>query len=181
MARKSTGKRQRFRIFERDSFTCQYCGKRPPEVVLHLDHIVPVSKGGQDDDENLITSCADCNLGKAAFKLGNLPKQAQKNSAAIAEKYEQLKAFYNYQQKTSRLKEALFDDVYSYWIEVWDCELRSPLKSSLRNFLKTHSVDEIKDAIDLARSWVRNARTEDGFRYMCGVLHKQRKEREQSL
>jgi hypothetical protein len=46
--RKSTGKRQRFNIFKRDKFTCQYCGGTPPAVVLVVDHIVPVAAGGQD-------------------------------------------------------------------------------------------------------------------------------------
>jgi 5-methylcytosine-specific restriction endonuclease McrA len=51
----------RFEIFARDTFTCQYCGRRPPDVVLELDHIHPVSKGGSDEVINLITSCYDCN------------------------------------------------------------------------------------------------------------------------
>ncbi|MEN6290684.1 MAG: HNH endonuclease [Methanobacterium sp.] len=54
----------RFRILHRDNFTCQYCGRRAPEVVLEVDHIVPLSKGGKDDDENLTTSCRECNRGK---------------------------------------------------------------------------------------------------------------------
>lgn len=62
--RKSTGKAQRFRIFSRDNFTCRYCGRQSDVVPLHVDHIIPVCKGGTSDDENLITSCADCNLGK---------------------------------------------------------------------------------------------------------------------
>ena len=64
----------RFKIFERDRFTCQYCGKKPPEVILHTDHIYPKSKGGQDDELNLITSCRDCNLGKKDKILKN-PKK----------------------------------------------------------------------------------------------------------
>lgn len=39
----------RFEVFKRDSFTCQYCGRSAPEVVLEVDHIVPVSKGGTND------------------------------------------------------------------------------------------------------------------------------------
>lgn len=68
-ARKAIGKRLRFSIFERDQFTCQYCGKTPPKVVLHVDHIIPVVAGGTNDPENLRTSCADCNLGKGKRKL----------------------------------------------------------------------------------------------------------------
>jgi len=32
-------KRDRFEVFKRDKFTCQYCGKAAPDVVLHIDHI----------------------------------------------------------------------------------------------------------------------------------------------
>ena len=65
MARKSTGKRLRFEIFKRDNFTCQYCGDQPPDVVLVIDHIQPVSKGGDNDPMNLITACEPCNQGKS--------------------------------------------------------------------------------------------------------------------
>lgn len=57
--------RVRFEIFERDGFTCQYCGAKAPDVELHVDHIVPVSKGGTNDPGNLVTACARCNLGKS--------------------------------------------------------------------------------------------------------------------
>lgn len=57
----------RFKVFTRDKFTCRYCGRSPLEdieVKLHCDHIVPSSKGGTDELENLVTSCKECNLGK---------------------------------------------------------------------------------------------------------------------
>ena len=54
----------RFEVLKRDNFTCQYCGKKHPEVELEVDHVHPVSKGGQNDVNNLITSCKDCNRGK---------------------------------------------------------------------------------------------------------------------
>lgn len=67
--RKPVGKRLRFSIFERDGFVCYYCGARPPEVELHIDHIRPVVAGGTNDPDNLVAACADCNLGKAARLL----------------------------------------------------------------------------------------------------------------
>ena len=56
---------RRFKILERDGFTCRYCGRKPPEVVLEVDHIVPKSKKGTGSLKNLITSCRDCNVGKS--------------------------------------------------------------------------------------------------------------------
>ena len=176
MARKSTGKRLRFRVFERDGFVCQYCGKYPPEVILHVDHIVPVSKGGENEIENLLTACADCNLGKATFELGKFPKQVGKNVEDVQERYEQLKAFFKFQKKLSSLKECFFDEIYDYWIEVWDTELTQQGKSGLKTFLKNHSIDEIKEAIDISCTKIMDD-PDRGFRYMCGVLHQMRKNR----
>jgi 5-methylcytosine-specific restriction endonuclease McrA len=58
---------QRFRIFIRDNFKCCYCGRQPNkdnDVVLQIDHIIPRAKGGYDTDDNLQTTCKECNLGK---------------------------------------------------------------------------------------------------------------------
>ena len=63
MAR-SLSKKRRFEILARDGFRCVYCGRTGEEVPLQIDHIVPVSAGGSDDDGNLATACSDCNLGK---------------------------------------------------------------------------------------------------------------------
>ena len=56
----------RFGILQRDGFRCRYCG-RPGSalgVVLHVDHIVPVAAGGATSEDNLLTACEQCNLGK---------------------------------------------------------------------------------------------------------------------
>jgi hypothetical protein len=52
----------RSRIFERDNYTCAYCGDRG--VKLECDHVVPVSRGGDHTDENLVCSCFSCNRSK---------------------------------------------------------------------------------------------------------------------
>ncbi len=65
-------KRLRFAIFARDEFTCRYCGRQPGDVTLHVDHIIPVAKGGTNDESNLITSCLECNLGKSDASISNI-------------------------------------------------------------------------------------------------------------
>jgi len=55
----------RFDIFRRDNFTCQYCGRKSPDVILELDHIFPRSLGGKDSFDNYKTSCFECNRGKS--------------------------------------------------------------------------------------------------------------------
>ena len=54
----------RFQIFQRDTFTCQYCGRKAPEAILEIDHRFPKSKGGKNDINNYITACKECNYGK---------------------------------------------------------------------------------------------------------------------
>lgn len=65
--------RLRFRILMRDGFTCKKCGRSPmkeQDVELHVDHIIPWSKGGETTPENLETKCKKCNLGKGnAFNV----------------------------------------------------------------------------------------------------------------
>ena len=59
--------RLRWKVLERDRFTCQGCGSSPsmtPGIVLHVDHIVPFSRGGETTYSNLQTLCDRCNLGK---------------------------------------------------------------------------------------------------------------------
>ncbi|MCC6756031.1 MAG: HNH endonuclease [Solirubrobacterales bacterium] len=59
----------RFEVFRRDGFTCQYCGRRAPNVVLHVDHVVAVVAGGSNDLDNLLTACSTCNVGKGGRSL----------------------------------------------------------------------------------------------------------------
>lgn len=61
--------RMRWNVLKRDDFTCQYCGRKAPNVELEVDHIVPGSKGGKYIENNLITSCFDCNRGKGNLFL----------------------------------------------------------------------------------------------------------------
>jgi 5-methylcytosine-specific restriction endonuclease McrA len=57
----------RYEILRRDGFRCKICGRGEEDgVKLHVDHIIPVSKGGKTEEENLRTLCEDCNLGKGA-------------------------------------------------------------------------------------------------------------------
>ena len=68
--RKAINGTQRFRILHRDRFACVYCGARGgPETPLEIDHRVPVSKGGTNDDTNLCTACSECNRGKRDLQL----------------------------------------------------------------------------------------------------------------
>jgi 5-methylcytosine-specific restriction endonuclease McrA len=63
-------KLNRFEVFNRDHFTCQYCGKQTSH--LTLDHVIPRYRDGQNTWENVVSACAQCNRRKA----GKTPNEA---------------------------------------------------------------------------------------------------------
>ena len=65
--RKTIPPKLKLKVLKRDNYKCLICGKSPsthPELSLEVDHILPVSKGGINDLENLQTLCIYCNRGK---------------------------------------------------------------------------------------------------------------------
>ena len=59
----------RYEVLKRDHFKCVICGRSPsndPSIILHVDHIIPYSKGGETEIHNLQTLCQHCNLGKGS-------------------------------------------------------------------------------------------------------------------
>lgn len=66
--RRDVGYKLRHIVMTRDNFKCCHCGASPansPGVILHIDHIIPWSKGGETTIDNLQTLCNKCNLGKS--------------------------------------------------------------------------------------------------------------------
>lgn len=66
----------RERIKRRDNYTCHYCGvavSDEPHLLLEIDHIVPVSKGGTSTEANLQTLCWRCNRAKSNKLVGAQP------------------------------------------------------------------------------------------------------------
>lgn len=112
-ARKAISKRVRFEVLKRDAFTCQYCGKSAPDVILHLDHIKPVSKGGSNGIMNLVTSCQSCNSGKSDVELSDdsAIKKQQKQLADMAEKREQIKLMIEWRESIEDSEELLVQSV----------------------------------------------------------------------
>jgi len=60
----------RLEIFNRDQYTCQYCGKETRQ--LTLDHVIPRHRNGHHTWENIVSACIPCNRRKA----GRTPEQA---------------------------------------------------------------------------------------------------------
>ena len=78
-------------VLRRDHHTCQYCGSNKR---LTLDHVIPLSKGGQHTWNNVVTACERCNqhksdrtLVEAGMALRTKPKAPMHPTVAFAEKF----------------------------------------------------------------------------------------------
>lgn len=69
---KSPIKFSRQNIYARDRYKCQYCGSQFNTEELTYDHILPKSRGGKTEWENIVTCCVNCNRKKG----GRTPKEA---------------------------------------------------------------------------------------------------------
>jgi len=109
--RKPISKSLRFEVFKRDSFTCQYCGRKAPDVVLEVDHIKPVAEGGENDILNLITSCYECNRGKGKKLLTeNQTLEKERNQLeALQERKEQLRMLMQWKDELMDMEEEQVD------------------------------------------------------------------------
>ena len=56
---------KKFNVLHRDGFRCRYCGAMPGSDLLEVDHLIPRSKGGSDNDMNLVCACKTCNRRKS--------------------------------------------------------------------------------------------------------------------
>lgn len=116
--RESLSKKIRFEVFKRDKFTCVYCGRKAPDVILEVDHIEPVAKGGDNSITNLVTSCIDCNRGKRDIPLSvneTLEKQ-RIQLELLQEKREQLEMLFKWKKSLDELDE-YESDLFIQYIE----------------------------------------------------------------
>jgi len=68
-AKKKRIKFSRQNVLARDRFRCQYCGAHGKDVVLTFDHVIPKSRGGKTEWENIVMACQSCNHKKADLTL----------------------------------------------------------------------------------------------------------------
>jgi hypothetical protein len=180
----AVSKKLRFEVFKRDRFTCQYCGNRPPQVVLELDHVIPSSRGGNDEEENLVTSCHDCNSGKSDRSLAEAPQALQERMVEKQERLEQLEAYNAFLMDVRERESAVIDDLGRYWFNKFMArrdkytfgDARVP---SIRTFLKHLPPAEILEAMDIAHAkrCAVPERDEQTWSYFCGVCWRKVEER----
>jgi hypothetical protein len=95
----------RFEVFKRDKFTCQYCGRKSPEVILQIEHVVPKSNGGLDDPMNLVAACFDCNSGKSDRPLSDdsVLEKRRAQTELLEDKRQQIEMIAEWQLELSYL------------------------------------------------------------------------------
>lgn len=152
-SRRAISKALRFEVFKRDSFRCQYCGAEAPSVLLHIDHIKPVSDGGTNDLTNLITACMPCNLGKRDVPLDDhaAVNKARAQMDELQERREQLELMMQWRESLRDLDGEAVDRLAEYWQKHtpgWSVNDNG--KRKIKKWLQQFSVDEICSAMDVA-------------------------------
>jgi hypothetical protein len=169
-------KKIRFEIFKRDSFTCQYCGKKSPDAILRVDHIKPLSKGGSDEILNLITSCFDCKIGKGDRELDDksFVEKTRKQAEALQAKREQIEMMFEWHESLSNIEELAFNKI----VEYFDKTICNPStlndfgKSNLKRAIKKYPINECLEAIDIATKYVDRSSPQAFSKSITNVLSK---------
>lgn len=171
MARKSISNKIRFEVFKRDSFTCQYCGKKAPDVVLNVDHIKPVAKGGTNDMFNLITSCFECNNGKRDIPLNRQEElDKQRESLEMLEEWrKQIDMLYKWKTELSSLKDYALQKVLDFLHEQYGIGLSEHGEKNLKKWIKEFGIDEVLEVIPI--SFEQYEEEEKAFNYIPRICY----------
>ena len=134
--RKPISKALRFEVFKRDRFTCQYCGRKAPEVVLEVDHLIPVAEGGENELLNLVTSCFDCNRGKGKKKLSDTTAVTKQRAELerMAERQEQAKMMVQWKKEMNELDDMLVEDLCDTWLSLTGIELTDVGRKHMKSY-----------------------------------------------
>lgn len=146
----AVSKKVRFEVFKRDKFTCQYCGRPAPDVVLELDHIDPSSKGGPDDIMNLATSCFDCNRGKSNRTLDDdsVIKVQKQQLDELQKRREQLEMMLEWQRELVDIDGQAVAELAEFWGDLVDgYTLNETGLKNLRKWVRRFGLNEVIEAI----------------------------------
>lgn len=166
--RQAISKRKRFEIFKRDGFVCQYCGAHPPEVVLHVDHIVAVAGGGNEMD-NLVTACLPCNLGKSDVPLASAPQSLKAKAQAVAEAEEQLRGYHEIMEgRRRRIDDESWQIAEALDPGCGESGFNRDRRMSIKRFIERLGYHEVLDAAEYAMSR-KPGSLHNRFLYFCGI------------
>jgi len=165
--RTAISKKIRFEVFKRDNFKCRYCAAKPPLAPLEIDHILPVSKGGKNNIENLVTACFDCNRGKSNILLNNKNEAIEDavNRLKLAKK--QHREFLKLIEDEENVINELIDKVEDIFNHHFKFYFSPKFRISVKGFLKHLSLSELIEAMERACSKMHNE--EKCLKYFCGI------------
>lgn len=148
--RGTISKKLRFEVLKRDNFTCQYCGRSSPDVLLEIDHLKPISKGGKNEIFNLITSCKDCNRGKGKVELSDNAeiKKQRRQLEELNERKKQLRMMVQWREELSNLNNKLSALVADHLQSVTGYQVSDIEERTIIRILSQFSIDEVISAID---------------------------------
>lgn len=147
--RKSISKKIRFEVFKRDGFTCQYCGRMAPDVVLEVDHINPVANGGDNDIMNLVTSCQDCNRGKGKRRLSSKDeiKAQQAQLKELSKKREQLQMLIEWRKELESIEDMQVNMVQDIFSKFTEATLTDSGRTDIAKYIKKYGINEVCEAV----------------------------------
>jgi hypothetical protein len=150
--RKTISKKTRFEVFKRDSFTCQYCGRMAPDVVLEIDHIDPINNGGTNDIMNLITSCFDCNRGKGKRKLTAREeiKKQQEQLKEINEKRTQLEMLLQWKKELDNFENEQVDKIEEHFSKNTGYYFSEHGKNQCKKAIKKYGFEEVFESTKIS-------------------------------
>lgn len=148
---KKASDRIRFEVFKRDSFTCQYCGRKAPDVVLNADHIAPLAGGGETTLLNLVTSCRDCNSGKSNVPLseGAAVAKAQGQAEALEERRQQIEMMAEWQVELASLSPEM-EAIGAILTRVADKKLTDQGRKGARQLVRKYGLEQVMQSIAIA-------------------------------
>lgn len=183
MPRKAIPKSVRFEVFKRDKFTCQYCGAQAPDVILEIDHIKPVSKGGTNDIMNLVTACRECNNGKTNRELNDdtAVKVQKKQLDDLQERREQLEMMLKWRDDLLMQTEAEVDSIENLLSSQTKWGMSEHGRLIVRKMIKRFGFNAVYEACEIAIDQYYDGSEQSwnyAFNKMGGICYNKKKERE---
>lgn len=149
--RKPLSKSIRFEVFKRDSFACQYCGSKAPDVILEVDHINPISNGGDNELMNLITACFSCNNGKSDKLISDssIVEKQRKQIEELNLRRQQLEMMLKWRDENLEFKNIEAQKAIDYFNEqFYVFTLNQKGIGIITKHVKKYGIIKVLDAID---------------------------------
>jgi len=140
-------KRIKFEVFEKDSFRCQFCGSRAPNVTLKLLRIQETNdKDTWLNTAFLSTSCTNCENKKAGIINDGFISIEE-----LEERLQQLKMLINWRKGMFKIRKQQLENLITYWQnKIPGYEINSDQKKHLLSYMTKYSGDEIRNAMNVA-------------------------------